>query len=145
MLDLHDEISAIRAISPVAIGTTGTGKTSGVINRQGFAGVEFIFSYGAITATAAVFTPLLTECATSGGSYTSVADSDMIPNSGGEAAAGIAAGTPRASGVNMNVTKRLGYRGSKQFLKVKLSSTATAGTPVGVDAILYGPSRGPVT
>jgi hypothetical protein len=141
MLDLHNNISAIRAISPVAIGTTGTGKTSKAIDRQGFAGVEFICNYGTVTQTSGTFTVLITEAATTGASFTSVADADLI---GTEAGAGLA-GAVRVSGTTMNVSKRVGYRGSKRYVKIKMSSTVTAGTPIDATAILYGPSKGPVT
>ena len=58
---------------------------------------------------------------------TSIADADLI---GTEAMAGIAAGTPRTSGSNKNVSKRLGYRGKKRYVQAKLVSTITAGPPV---------------
>lgn len=138
--DLHHNITVARAISAVAIGTTGTGKTSGIVDRAGYEGVEFIFNYGTITATNAVFTPLLTECDTTGGSFTSVADVDML---GTEAAAGLGATSSRVSGVSKNVNKKLGYIGAKRYLKVKVSSTVTAGTPVGIDALLHSPRHAP--
>ena len=55
MKDLHNNVSAQVVIEPVAVGTTGTGQTGSVIDLQGYGGVEFICSYGAITATDAVF------------------------------------------------------------------------------------------
>jgi hypothetical protein len=139
--DLRHNVKAVRAISAVAIGTTGTGKTSGIIDRLGYQGVEFVFNYGTITATNAVFTPNLTECDTTGGSFTSVADVDML---GTEAAAGIGATASRVSGVSKNTNKQLSYLGAKRYLKVKVASTVTAGTPVGVDALLHSPNHAPV-
>lgn len=138
--DLHHNVTVARAISAVAIGTTGTGKTSVIVDRGGYQGVEFIFNYGTITATNAVFTALLTECDTTGGSFTSVADADML---GTEAAAGLGATASRVSGVSKNVNKKLGYIGAKRYLKIKVSSTVTAGTPIGVDALLHSPNHGP--
>ena len=38
MRDLHNNINVIRSISPVAVGTTGTGKTGTVIDLQGVRG-----------------------------------------------------------------------------------------------------------
>jgi len=141
MRDLKNNINIVRAVSPVAIGTTGTGKTSAALDLRGYRSAVLEFSYGTITATNAVFTPLITECATSGGSFTSVADADLI---GTEAAAGIAAGTPRTSGSNKNVTKRLGYIGAMRYIKAKLSSIITAGTPIGVNLIQGGADQEPV-
>jgi hypothetical protein len=140
MRDLHNNINIIRAVSPVAIGTTGTGKTSPAIDLSGYNAAEIEISYGTITATDAVFTALLTECATATGTFTSVADADLL---GTEALAGLGAATPRASGTTMNVTKRLGYIGTKRYLKVKLSSTVTAGTPIGVNVIRGHPRHAP--
>lgn len=140
MHDLHNNIKVVRTISPITVGTTGTGRTGKVVDTQGFRSAEFLFSYGAITATAATFTPTVMEGDTTG-AMTSVADADLI---GTEAAAGIAAGTPRASGVNMNITKKLGYKGAKRYLSANLKSTATAGTPIAVDVVLGNPAHAPV-
>jgi hypothetical protein len=141
MWDLHNNIKIVRSISPVAIGTTGTGKTGAIVDRLGYESVEFELSYGTITATNAVFTPVLKE-GDATGSMTSIADADLI---GSEANAGIAAAASRTSGVSKNVTKRVGYKGKKRYVQVaKLSSTVTAGTPVGANVILGNPRSAPV-
>lgn len=142
MKDLHNNAYIVRAISPVAIGTTGTGKTSTIIDTRGYHGLEFVISYGTVTATSAVYTVLMTECDTTGGSFTSVADADML---GTEALAGLGATTPRTSGVSKNVTKKLGYVGNKRYVKLKVSSTITATTPISVDAILHHPQITPTS
>lgn len=139
-MDLHNNIDIERVVSPVAIGTTGTGQIGKVIDRRGYAGVEFAISYGTITATNAVYTVTVKE-GDATGSMTSVADTDLL---GTEAGAGIAAGTPRTSNVNKNVTKRIGYRGIKRYVQCGVKSTITAATPVSIDAILAGPARAPV-
>ncbi len=136
MKDLHNVVRSVVALAPVAIGTTGTGKAGKIIDLQGYGGVEFLFSYGAVTATNAVFTPVLMEGAATG-TMTSVANADMI---GSESLAGLAAGV-RASGTTMNVTKRLGYKGNQRYVQVgKLSSTVTAATLVSVVALLHSPN-----
>lgn len=139
--DFHHSFSVARGIEPIAVGTTGTGKTSVAIPRDGYGGVEFIFEYGTVTATNAVFTVLLTECDTTGGTFTSVADADML---GTELTAGLAAAATRTSGTSKNVKKKLGYIGGKSFVKVKLSSTVTAGTPVSVTPLLFNARHMPV-
>ncbi len=140
--DLHNNIYAIRAISPVAVGTTGTGKTSTIIDTAGYNGVEFLVDYGTVTATNAVFTVLLTEANTTGATFTSVADTDML---GTESAAGLAAASTRTSGVSKNVTKRLGYVGNSRYLKIKVSSTVTATTPIAATALLHSPRNAPTS
>jgi len=136
MHDLHNNSRALRVISPVAVGTTGTGQTGKVIDRQGFGGVEFLCSYGAITATGAVFTATVKEGDVTG-TLTSVADGDLI---GTELLAGVAAAATRTSGVSRNVVKRVGYKGNKRYVNCSIKSTATAGTIISCTAMLYSPS-----
>ena len=92
-MDLHNNISAKRLISPIAAGTTGTGKTSAAAlgDRQGYAGVEIIFDFGTLTATNATVTVTLLEGDVTG-TMTSVADADLI---GTETLAGLAAAATR--------------------------------------------------
>lgn len=137
--DLHDNIKAVRCIAPVAIGTTGTGQTGKVIDRAGYNSVEFILSYGAITATNAAYTVTLKE-GDATGSLTSVADADLI---GTEAAATPGTGT-RTSGTTKNVTKRVGYKGIKRYVQASVKSTVTAATPISCVAILGSPASVPV-
>lgn len=142
MKDLHDSITAITCIKPVAIGTTGTGQAGKIIDTQGYGGVEFLLAYGAITATSAVYTPIVKEGDVTG-TMTSVADGDLL---GLEVTAGVAATTPRASGVSMNVVKRIGYKGAKRYVQLfKLSSTITAATIVAVVALLHSPNVAPTS
>ncbi|MEN9807770.1 MAG: hypothetical protein RL756_2290, partial [Pseudomonadota bacterium] len=69
---------------------------------------------------------------------TSVADADLI---GTEALAGVAAGA-RVDGSTKNVVKKLGYKGSKRYVQCGVKSTATAGTLVSVNAVLFNPAVG---
>lgn len=133
MSELHNNIRAVRSISPVAAGVTGTGTTGKIVDRQGYAGVEFIFDYGTITATSATLTVTLLEGDVTG-TMTSVADADLI---GTELLASVTATTPRTSGVSKNVSKRLGYKGIKRYVAAKIVPTATATTPVAATAILF--------
>lgn len=133
--DLHNNVDIIASIAPVAVGTTGTGQTGIAVDTRGFSSVELEFSYGAITATAATFTATVLEGDTTGGSFTSVADADLI---GTEAGAGLAAAA-RVDGSTEKVAKRIGYRGSKRYVKGQIVSTATAGTPVACNVILGDP------
>jgi hypothetical protein len=141
MRDLHSKMTATRVISPVAVGTTGTGKTGAVIDRAGYDGVEFIVDYGTVTATNAVFTAVMKEGDVTG-TLTSVADADML---GTELLCGLAAAASRTSGVSKNVSKRIGYRGNKRYVNLSISSTVTAGTPIAVTAILHTPNVSPTS
>lgn len=139
MRDMHNNVDIIASINPVAVGTTGTGQTGAVVDRRGYDSVEISLSYGAITATAATFTPVVKEGDVTG-TMTSVADADLL---GTEANAGLAAAT-RTDGSTENVTKRIGYIGTKRYVSVDIVNTATAGTPVSADVILGNPSAAKV-
>lgn len=138
MNDLHNNSRTAVAIAPVAVGTTGTGQTGKVIDRRGYGGVEFVCAYGTITSTAATLTVTVKE-GDATGSLTSVADADLL---GTEVLAGVAAAV-RTSGTSKNVTKRVGYRGSKRYVQCNIKSTATAGTLVSATAVLHNPSVAP--
>lgn len=140
MNDLHNSCRATRVISPVACGVTGTGLTGAIIDRQDYGGVEFVVSYGAVTATGATVTVTVLEGDVTG-TMTSVADADLL---GTEVLASLAAqATARTSGTGKNVTKRIGYKGNCRYVTVKEVPTATAAAIVGVDAILHSPKLTP--
>ena len=133
--DLHSNVRTKTVIYPVAIGANAT-KTGTVIDRQGYRGVEFIVAYGAVTTTGTVVTLVVKEGDVTG-TLTSVADADLL---GTEALAGLAAATPRTSGSTKEVTKRVGYRGTKRYVSVDAVSTGV--TSVGcvcVTALLNNP------
>lgn len=140
MHDLHNNIRVVPVVSPVAVGTTGTGQTGLVIDRQGYGGVEFIVAYGSITATSAVYTVTVKEGDVTG-TMTSVADADLV---GTEALASLGAAT-RTDGTGDKVTYRVGYRGKKRYVQANIKSTATAGTLVAISAILHSPGVGPTS
>lgn len=132
MDDLYSSLNVQRVISPVAVGVTGTGTTGKIIDRKGYFGpVLFPIDYGSITATNATLTVTVKE-GDATGALTSVADIDLI---GTEVLAGVAATTPRTSGVSKNVSKKIGYKGAKRYVQVNIKSTITAGTLIAVDAI----------
>ncbi|TIM07602.1 hypothetical protein [Mesorhizobium sp.] len=138
MDDLYSGLNVIRAIAPVAVGTTGTGQTGKIIDRKGYIGpVLFDIGYGSITATNATLSVTVKEGDVTG-TLTSVADADLI---GTEAAAGIAAGTPRTSNANKLVAKKIAYKGGKRYAQINIRSTVTAGTLISANAIQQAASQ----
>jgi hypothetical protein len=137
--DLHDNLKAVSSIGPVAVGTTGTGQTGKAVDRSGYNSVEILASYGAITATNAVFTLIVKE-GDATGSMTSVADADLL---GLEANAVPGTGA-RTSGSTKNVTKRIGYKGAKKYVSASIKSTVTAAVPVAATILLGTPRNAPV-
>jgi hypothetical protein len=136
--DLHNNIRTKTVISPLAIGANAT-KSGLVIDRQGYGGVEFIASYGAVTTTGTIVTLVVKE-GDATGSLTSVADADLL---GTEALASLLAGA-RVAGTGKEVTKRLGYKGSKRYVTVDAVQTGTTSVGViGVAALLHSPNIAP--
>jgi hypothetical protein len=143
MHDLHNNIVVRRVIVPQAIGTTGAtnGKLGKIIDRQGFDGVEFVYSVGSITATNAVVTPVVLEGDVTG-TMTSVADNNLV---GTEAAQAVGQAATRTSGVSKNVASKIGYKGIKRYVQLRLWSTVTAAPVVSAEALLFNPDVSAVT
>lgn len=140
MHDLHNNVTQARVIAPIAIGANAT-KTGAVVDRQGYGGVEFIASYGAVTTTGTIVTLIVKE-GDATGAMTSVADADLL---GTEILASLPVqATARTSGVGKNVTKRVGYKGSKRYVSVDAISTGTTSVGcVSIEALLHSPGVGP--
>lgn len=139
MNELHSNIKQKLALSPVALGATGT-SAGKIIDRQGYGGVEFLIGYGAVTTTGTTVTALLKEGDVTG-TLTSVADGDLI---GTETLASLAAGA-RTSGTSQQVVKRVGYKGTKRYVQLSLTNAGT--TSAGLmwaDAVMFNPEVAPV-
>lgn len=135
MRDLHSNVKVVSAIYPQAVGTTGAagGKTSGIIDRRGYESVEFTFGRGVSAAATDTVTPVIFEADATDGSFTSVADANLL---GTEAGAVLLGSGGAAS--------RLGYRGGKRYLKCKLYGIGTASALVDAKAVLGRPNIAPV-
>lgn len=140
-MEAHNNIRCVRSIAPISLGATaGGGKTGTIVDRNGFDGVEFELSYGAITATGATVVVTVKEGDVTG-TMTSIADANLIST---ELIAGMPLqATARTSGVGKNVTKRLGYIGPKRYVQVIMAPTATAGIVAGANVILTKPRKSP--
>lgn len=139
--DLHSNIKQALAIIPAAIGANAT-KTGLIIDRQGYGGVEFVVSYGSVTTTGTVVTAVVKEGDVTG-SLTSVADDDL---QGTEALASLLAATPRTAGTTKEVSKRLGYKGSKRYVQLSLVQTGTSSVGcVSAAALLFNPAIAPIS
>lgn len=140
--DLHNNCVVKRVIAPIAIGANAT-KSGKVIDRQGYNGVEFLASYGNVTTTGTVVTLVVKE-GDATGSMTSVADADLI---GTETLASLPVqATSRTSEVGKNVSKRIGYKGSKRYVTVDAISTGTTSTGcISIEAMLFNPSVAPTS
>lgn len=133
MKDLHSNIKVVHCITPAAVGTTGAanGTTSSHLDRQGYESVEFVFSSGTTGTTGDTITPVVFECATTGGTFTSVASADLI-------------GAETALTLTAAKTGKVGYRGNKRYLKLRLYGVGTATAIVSATAVMGHPSMAPV-
>jgi len=129
MNDINSRIKLVAGLTP-RVATDNTALVTDVLNCAGFTGAMAIISYGTIADTDATFTTLLEECDTSGGTYTAVADADMI---GTEAGA-----NPLFS--DDGKTFKLFYKGQKQYLKLTITPASNSGNvPVCVVWALTNP------
>lgn len=133
MHDLHNNIKVVHAITPQAVGTTGAanGKLSAVIDRLGFGAAEFVFSSGASASVADTITPIVYESdtATSAG-FTAVADADLV-------------GLEDALTLTAAKSGKVGYKGGKRYLGLRLYGLGTATAIVSAVAILGHPRHAP--
>ena len=128
--DLKNDIKILNALNIATISTNTT--TAGVeIDTQGFESVTFEIITGA--RTDGTVTPLIQETDVSGSQSGSVDDDNLI---GLEADAAIN---------TANTRSKIGYAGSKRFLKLSLVSTVvTSGLTAGGSVILANPKSAPV-
>ena len=131
-MDIHNNIKYVVAVQPYDPSATGT-KTGIVIDRLGFDSVEFVHAVGAIAATAFTATPVIFEGAVTG-TLTSVADGDLI---------GTEVGARLSGGTTDNKTGKVGYRGTKRYVRMDLIvAGAATGFHAGICA-LGGAAKGP--
>jgi len=114
-----------------------------VIDRRGYNGVEFHLLYGLTASVADTQTVVVLECdTTTTGSFTSVADGDLI---GTEALASRLAVTGHTSGTSINCGKRIGYKGNKRYVRLQVTPGGTATMIVGCAVQLFNPVAAPTT
>ena len=131
--DLMNNIDVKRVISPVSVADT-TAQVGQVIDRQGYGSVTYLIATGSIADADATFTVLLEECDTSGGTYTAVADADLL---GTEALAGFQFDDD-------NECRKLGYIGIKRFTRLTITPVANASAALlSAVAVLSSPSIAP--
>lgn len=113
MKDLHNHIDVRRALSPKAAVTDNTAYVSEIVNRKGFNSLELVLAIGANTDTNALFTVLIEHGDQANLSdATAVADADLL---GTEALASFTAAD------DDNKVKKIGYTGSKQYVRATVT------------------------
>lgn len=135
MKDLKNNVGGAVAVNPQALSGTGT-LTGNIIDRKNYESVTFAIIADAISASSLAITPVLYEGDDSGLSdAAAVADADLL---GTEAQAAIA-------NTDDKPVKRLGYVGTKRYLRLDLVVDPNDGTDVvAALAILGHPELRPV-
>lgn len=128
-----NNINVKRVISPVSVADT-TAQVGQVVDGQGFGSVTYLIATGSIADVDATFTVLLEECDTSGGTYTAVADADLL-------------GTEVLAAFQFdddNECRKLGYIGSKRYTRMTITPFLNASAALlAAVAVLGNPAVAP--
>lgn len=133
--DLHSNIKQEVALDVQAI-TTDTTTAGNILDLKEYDSCEFLLVAG--TLTDGDYTPLLEESDDSGFSTSNaVADDDLLPSGTGQEAT--------AALDTSDTAKRIGYRGSKRYVRLSLvSANTTSGGTLGAVAVLGHPKGAPL-
>lgn len=133
MRDSLNNTHLARAISPVSVADT-TAQTSEYVDTKGYNALTFAIAIGSVADADATFAVTMTECDTSGGSYTAVAAADIT-------------GTLTLAGFQFdddNEPRKVGYRGTKRFVKLVITPSANASAALmSALAVLSEPNLAP--
>lgn len=115
-VDLHNNIKVSRAISPVDL-ANDTAAVSEIIDRQGYAGLEFVIATGSLADAGATFTVLVEDGAASNLSDAAAVDDSLLL--GTEALASFTQATDDG-------TKKIGYIGNKRYVRLTITPSGNA-------------------
>lgn len=132
MRDLHNNINVARGISPASIISANGTTTGQTIDVADFDSLEFLFLAGAITD--GTFTVTIYEGDTANMSdEAAVADADLLGTE------------PVLTSADANAVKRVGYKGSKRYVRAKVVQTgATTGGFLSCIVLQGHPKTAPV-
>lgn len=117
MRDLHNNIHAVRVLSPSAGPSDNTAQVGQIVDHRGYDSAEYIILTGSLADADVTFAVLLEEGDESDLSdATAVADADLI---GTEAAAGFTFGDD-------NEVRKLGYKGGKRYTRLTITPANNA-------------------
>jgi hypothetical protein len=132
MRDLHNNLKPSRGISPAAVLTANGTTTSQTVDRTDFGSLEFIFQSGVITD--GTFTSTIYE-----GDASDMSDEAVV------AATDLLGTAPVFATTDDNVVKRVGYKGSKRYVRAKVvQAGATSGGFISCLAVQGHPKTAPV-
>ena len=118
MRDLHNNVKAVRALSPAAAITNNTALVSEIIDTLGYGSLEFVILTGSLADTDATFTVLVED-----GDVSTLSDSAAVADDyllGTEVAA-----APLFS--DDNKVFKIGYCGPKRYVRLTITPAANTG------------------
>lgn len=134
-MDLHNNIEFRRALSPVVI-TDNTAQVCEIIDIAGFRSLEFAILTGTLADADATFTALVEH-----GDAANLSDAAAVPD-------GALLGLETEASFTFaadNVTKKIGYRGTKRYIRLTLTpANNTGNAPLCVIAVMGNPCLAPV-
>jgi hypothetical protein len=134
MSDLHNAITAKRAISPVSV-ADNTAQVGQIIDRQGYGALEFVIATGSIADADATFAVLVEH-----GGQANLSDAAAVPDEE-------LIGTETAAGFQFdddNEVRKIGYRGAKRYVRLTITPAANASAAlIGAIAVLGDPVQAP--
>jgi hypothetical protein len=134
MKDLHNNVKALRAISPVSV-ADNTAQVSQIIDRQGFKSLEFLILIGAVADVDATFAVTIDH-----GDASNLSDAAAVP-------AAQLLGTLALAGFQFDSddqTRKIGYVGIKRFVRLTITPSANASAALlAAVAVLGHPNMAP--
>jgi hypothetical protein len=134
--DLHNNIKRVLGLAPVVV-TDNTAQNTAIIDTAGYESCEFIILTGTLADADATFAVTLTA-----------GDDSGLSDGAAVTSATDLLGTLAAASFTFaddSTTKRIGYRGSKRYVKLTITpSNNTGNAPLAVLAELGHPRHAPV-
>lgn len=137
--DLHNNVRVVRVISPHSPAATGL-IAGQVVDRAGYANLEFVFQSGTQTTSAITMTPVVMHSAQAATGFVSAPDSALL---GTEAGVNTALGGGAGSN-GANKVAKLGYIGSNRYVRCDFNVLAGATGTYNVVAVQTGANKAPV-
>ena len=134
--DMHNNIKASRAISPVSV-SDNTASVSQIIDRANYPGLEFVILTGSLADSDATFTVLVED-----GDNSALSDNAAVAD---EYLLGTESGASFQFDSD-NLTKKIGYIGSKRYVRLTITPANNASAAViAAVAIQYGGRNVPIS
>ncbi len=132
--DLHNNISIVQAVPPVAAYTGNTPVVSNIIDTSTFEALEFLINVGTLSDADATFAVTIVD-----GNDSALADAAAVSS---DLLLGTLAGASFTF-ANDNTTKKLGYVGHKRYVRLTITPSNNTGNAYFDVLAVLGFSRNP--